>query len=93
MLSGDIKAIVLKREEMEILFDIIIHTKKDALICMYLQRNKAMAKAMGGVPKKGACTYDADEGAWVHILLGHPSMEYTESIAKHLGWELTELNN
>ena len=77
-LSGNEKAIVVKKGEIQLQFHIVIQTKKGALFCAYLQKSPAATEAMGRLPRKRSHMTLMK----VHILLGYPTMECTKNFTR-----------
>ena len=81
-LSGDSEGLELSKGEKKIKFDIVVRTKKGALYCVLMKRKKVnqdkeVAAALGpgtSIPLTRA-----------HAMLGHPSFEATQAMARNLG--------
>jgi hypothetical protein len=85
-LEGDEKAMIYKKGNATVTFDIKVPTSRGVLYAMYMKRKGEVASVAteGQNPKKP--TRITIEEA--HVQLGHASEDITRNTAKHLGWEL-----
>jgi len=86
IMTGDQNAIVMKKGNNEIRFDIGIKTKTGAIFAAYIKQRNAPELQGGMIVKEGSqmCIEKA------HDLLGHSHEDATRATAKCLGWELSK---
>jgi hypothetical protein len=81
-LGGNKTAIWLVRNEMKVVFDIVIPTPKGVLFAIYLKRKDEVGGAVQDTLVKMSLVQ-------AHDKLGHMSEDATRKTAKQLGWHMT----
>jgi len=74
---GNSNQLSISKDNVKIIFDIVIKTQRGQLFCVNIQRDNEVSTATLDVSKDKA-----------HKLLGHSNEESTIKSAKHLGWKL-----
>jgi len=85
-MTGDNNAIVMRKGDCEIRFDIVIKTETGAIYAAYIKRRNA-PELQGGMVVKEGSRMSVEKA---HDLLVHSHEDATRATAKHLGWELSK---
>ena len=85
-MNGNNNAIVMRKGDNEIRFDIVIKTETGAIYAAYIKRRN-VPELQGGMVVKEGSRMSVEKA---HDLLMHSHEDATRATAKHLGWELSK---